>query len=892
MKILPITTHKDEIVKAVRANDVTIIVGETGSGKSTQVPQYLAEIYDQVIVTEPRIMAAKTLARRVSDEMGVVLGDDVGYRTGYDKCDSQNSKILFCTDGLQLIRTITQSKNNANNVLIIDEIHEWNNNMEALAAWCKYMLDKWNTKVVIMSATVDAEALKNYYGGKVSVIKVPGNLYEVSFEERNECEFVSTILEKVYEGKNVLAFVSGKKEINDTIKELMDNFKLNQTAVKVFPLHGELEWEEQSKCFDSYDVPKVIVATNVAQTSVTIPDINVVVDTGKAKITIARNGIEGLFEVNISQADCLQRKGRAGRVQNGEYILCSDVCFEYRDRYMAPEIQRSILDRVVLQLAVAGIDAEKLEFFHQPKKSAIQIAKNELYTLGALDLECNVTELGHKMVKMPVSVQLARMIVEAEKFGVTEDVMTIAAIIEMGGLLSKDGSYSNFTSESRSDLLAELDVWNKISELGWIDFKEYGINKKTFFRIKEHIKKLKEALGDIVEISSSNNREGILRSCLSGMVSNIFTRDCWEEYVDSDGNTRRLDKKSCVSGYSYGSNLECVVGTPRTIEFNGRWGEKRRLELISFVTAFDKQYLLELCPEQITSETEIIGYNPEKDAVELYRTRYFRRLRIDGETIYDKNHPSYEALKNDYEFRERGYRSVTKEDVVENVVNVCGKKFDVFSNAYPRYYYINVDVDTLYSGEDTAVQLKNGEYLYFKYTCQFGSFKYQNLLTLRNAVEMRRVESEVWKKTDYYSGMKSKTLKDVMNQMDALGEVIVTYKNGGNSDEPVIRYGCIRLSGKTVSFDLRKEKGSAEEDTKEALQFLFKKEVETRYPVGRFSSMTGKKKKKLTPEENEMKMEFDSLVRELLRELRIDNVEESLEFLEEFFQEMMAKKTK
>lgn len=892
MKILPITTHKDEIVKAVRANDVTIIVGETGSGKSTQVPQYLSEIYDQVIVTEPRIMAAKTLARRVSDEMGVVLGDEVGYRTGYDKCDSANSKILFCTDGLQLIRTITQSKNTANNVLIIDEIHEWNNNMEALAAWCKYMLDKWNTKVVIMSATVDAESLKNYYGGKVSVIEVPGNLYEVSFEERSECEFISTILEKVYEGKNVLAFVSGKKEISDTIKKLMDNFKLNQTAVKVFPLHGELDWEEQSKCFDSYDVPKVIVATNVAQTSVTIPDINIVVDTGKAKITIARNGIEGLFEVNISQADCLQRKGRAGRVQNGEYILCSDVCFEYRDRYMAPEIQRSILDRVVLQLAVAGIDAEKLEFFHQPKKSAIQIAKNELYNLGALDLECHVTELGHKMVKMPVSVQLARMIVEAEKFGVTEDVMTIAAIVEMGGLLSKEGSYSNFTSESRSDLLAELDVWNKISQLGWIDFKEYGINKKSFFRIKEHIKKLKEALYDIVEISSSNDRDGIVRSCLSGMVSNIFTRDYLDEFVDDDGNTRKLDRKSCLSGGSFGSSLECVVGTPRTIEFNGRYGEKRRLELISFATAFDKKYLLELCPEQITSETEIIGYDPDEDAVKLFRSRYFRRLRIDSETVFDKNHPSYEALKNDYEFRQRGYMHVTEEETVEAVVNVCGKFFDVFKNSYPRYYFINVDRDTLYNGDATNLQLKNGEYLYFKYTCEYGSFKYQNLLALRNGVELRRIENEVYKKTSYYSGMRSKTLKDVMSQIDALGEVIITYRNGGNSDEAVVRYGCISLSRKSVFFDLRKSKEDAEEDTKEALQFLFKKEVDSRYPVGRFSSMTGKKKKKLTPEENEMKMEFDSLVGELLRELRIDNVEESLEFLEEFFQEMMAKKTK
>ena len=182
--LLPIADYRDDIVEAVNNHSFTIVSAETGSGKSTQIPQYLADYYSQIVVTEPRIMAAKTLAKRVAEEMEVTLGHEVGYRTAYDKCSSPTSNILYCTDGLQLIRTIFSEDNKTEKVLIIDEVHEWNLNIEILIAWCKFMHKKWNTKVVIMSATLDVDELANFFAEDVAVLKIPGILYDVS---QNAC---------------------------------------------------------------------------------------------------------------------------------------------------------------------------------------------------------------------------------------------------------------------------------------------------------------------------------------------------------------------------------------------------------------------------------------------------------------------------------------------------------------------------------------------------------------------------------------------------------------------------------------------------------------------------------------------------------------------------------
>lgn len=633
--LLPITNYKEEIIKAVNNHSFTIISAETGSGKSTQIPQYLANFYSQVIVTEPRVMAAKSLAKRVSEEMCITLGQEVGYRTSYDKCSSPNSKILYCTDGLQLVKTIFSENTNAENVLMIDEVHEWNLNIETLIAWCKFMYKKWNTKVVIMSATLDAGKLANFFGTDSIVLNIPGTLYNVKVEERSSSAFLNTIKENIIHKKNILVFVSGKKEINKVIQELH-----NEDAT-LLPLHGELDWDDQKKCFEHYSNSKVIVATNVAQTSLTIPDIDVVVDKGEAKISIAKDGIQGLFLKDISLADIAQRKGRAGRTKAGKYFLCSDKPMKYRDKYSTPGIQTSILDRVVLQLAVAGLDAEKLQFFHQPDIQAILTAKKELSVIGALSGN-QVTELGYKIVKFPVAVQLARMIVESEKYGVTDQVLTIAAILEIGGLLTSEGHYKKFTKENSSDLLAELDVWEFINNLQCIDFKKLGIKKRNFFKIKDHIKKLNEVLYGIVEIKHNDDREAILKSCLCGLVSNIYIKD-FDKYINENGTEAKLDNNSCLH-----SSSQIIIGIPHKVECIARYGWKKTINFVKFASEIDVKTLFELVPNSISEETRL-NYSKDMDSVKITTSKIFAGIVVDTKISYDKNHPKYIELKRNYE---------------------------------------------------------------------------------------------------------------------------------------------------------------------------------------------------------------------------------------------------
>lgn len=870
--LLPIANYKNEIINAVRKHSFTIISAETGSGKSTQVAQYLKDFFSQIVITEPRIMASKTLAKRVANEMNVTLGKEIGYNTAYDKCYSLTSNILYCTDGLQLIRTIFSEDNETEKVLIIDEVHEWNMNIETLVAWCKYMQGKWNTKVIIMSATLETGSLAQFLGEDVAVLNIPGNLYDVSFEERPECMLISTIRENINDGKNVLVFVPGKREIENVIE------KLQGTNATVLPLHGEMDWEEQKKCFDHYPNSKVIVATNVAQTSITIPDIDVVVDTGKARISIAEDGIQGIFLVDISCADIAQRKGRAGRTKNGKYILCSDTPMEFRDKYTIPEIQRSILDRVVLQLATCGLDAEKLQFYHQPDLDAIRMAKKELVAIGAIS-DNKVTEIGYKIVRIPLSVQVARMVIEAEKYGVTDQVITIAAIVEMGGLLTKAGEYYDFTSENKSDLLAEFDVWKSINKIAKIDFEKLGIKKKSFFKIKEHIKKLKEALYGIIEITSNEkDREAIVKSCLCGLVSHIYVKDC-DNYYDEDGTELQLDRNSCISYYS-----QLIIGIPKTIQFIDRYGRTNSLSLVSFASKIDVKTLFMLVPNKIIEEKSL-RYSQTMDTVEITIKRSFAGFLVDTETKFDKDHPKYAELKAEYEANlNRGNTSNYRQEVIV----IDGKQFKVYYDFWDKREVVYLDNETLFTTNVKEVFLDSGEKVYFSSNSLINR-KETNITALRNAVENKRIFRIREEKEREYANIKINGLEDVIKNTKRIGEIELTMNNGGYGDRPILVYGYIKRNIKTVSFRIGDDEEAAKSDTLEALQFLFLKESRKRYEDRKFSHQGGKKKKiRLTESEKKLKDDFESFVNDVLRELTLENIQDNLEIIEEYYQDLMS----
>lgn len=857
---LPINVYKDKIISTVLASAFTIVLAETGTGKSTQVPQMISKYYKQVVVTEPRVMAAKTLAMRIAEETGKTLGEEVGYKTAYDKCAKEDSNILFCTDGLQLIRTIFSKDTLSENVLIIDELHEWNNNMEELVAWSKFMYQKWNTKVVLMSATLDAEKLSRFYGKDVSTVYVPGRTYDVTVQERTSWQFVDTIKEKIAENKNILVFVPGKKEIDETIRELK-----NENAT-VLPLHGELDWEDQKKCFASYNNPKVIVSTNIAQTSLTIPDIDVVVDTGVARVKRAVNGVEGLHIEHISQAEIEQRKGRAGRTKNGEYILCSDCPISQRPEYPTPEIQRSLLDKTVLQMASVGLDAETIEFFHQPKKEEIIRAKEELKLYGALDSEGRTTKIGEKMVRIPVSAKLARMIVEAEKYGVTEQVITISAIVEMGGLLAKGGSYCEYTKECDSDLLAELDVWNKINSIKNIDFKEMRINKKAFFRIKEHIKKLKEALHGSIEMQSANDRDGIVKACISGLRSNIYVNQ-WRDLFDKEGNRRVLNNRSCLMA-TFERPIKIIVGIPYTLE--GKYGE---FDVVSFASKIDFKTLLEIAPDSLMTETEE-EFEPYKKAVKVVTRKYFGYMLVDSSEELYYDHPMYEKLKREFEAQNPYPR--------QNEIEINYRVYEVYYD-YQGKPSVYVYTDELMEMEEDRVCLANGETVKIIVTGRLNQFSSYSIRELKSLIKQNDIREKTVMLRNNYSKLQAKKLRDVIMHKDKIGAITQEFKYSA----PTTVYGYVYLKKGMVIFGITEFEDEAKDETQQVLLHLFKAEVEDKYRPGVFSHAKGKKRKVLTNAEMELKADFDAFVKDVTSELTLENAEESLKMLEEYYQELM-----
>ncbi len=903
--LLPVSSFKSQIQKAVLEHKYTLISSEAGGGKSTLVPQYLMNSFKKVIVTNPRVISAITLAQYVEEEMGVVLGEAVGYRTGYYKCASRDTVIEYCTDGLQLIRAIFSEDTDTEKVLIIDEVHEWTSQTEALVAWCKLVADEWNTKVVIMSATMETEEIATYLGKDTCIINVPGKTYNVITELRSKWDFEKTIREEIALGHNVLAFVAKKSQVRDMIE------KLEGENAEILPLHGELEYHEQRRCFYNYPRPKVIISTPIAQTSVTIPGIDTVVDTGKAVIPTAKNGVMFFDELDVSQADLKQRMKRAGRTKDGKYILCSNVSFEDRREYPVPEIQRSFLDQTVLQFASMRIDAEKMEFFHQPALEQIIEAKKKLKTLGCMNDDGEVTEIGHKVAQIPMPTDKARMIVEAEKYGVTAQVATICAIIDMGGLLQKNkkigvGSYQTFTKESESDLLAELDVWNKLNELDEQskltrdEFKRLGINRYNYYQAKKHLQRICAALDidGVIESTSKSDRDAIIKSVLAGMPE-IYVQSIWtsNEYLTTGGFRRKLDNKSCVS------QKEFLVGYPITVTGKDRFGFDTEFYLLTFATIVPEEIILERFAGELEYRTDT-KYDPAQDAVKVTVITYYNDRFVTENVSFEHDHPEYQELKAKYEEQLRREaeeqmwqeeqrkrqeeRRVKEARIAAKQQKICldGKQFSIGYDRVTEMPYIHMRQEDAFAIKENEIVLDNGEIATI--IDYFTSRKFKNLDAFRKFSEAESIkEAKNWIRIRCKGSIdsirafiyRSHMLKEYSETVNCMGETI--------SFEPI--YVCARLSGNNVRLVIEEDKAVADASTQEALEYIFKAEFEREYPASKFSHQTGKRKKFLTDSEKSMKLEFDSLVRELACGLTIENLEENAQFLKEYYHEMMSR---
>lgn len=695
-KELPIADYHEQIVDAVDSSQAVVITAETGAGKSTQVPQMLAEAGYRVVMTQPRVVAARSVAERIQDEITEKMGDDfrdfVGYRTARERGDSPDNQILVVTDGLQLVRELSGSGVSEKQVLALDEVHEWNENMEVLAAWAKHrMQEDENFKVVVMSATMETGKLARYFAEDkrdVPTVEVPGRTYEVKKSEGGSV--TAKAIEFARAGKNTLVFVPGKGEIDQVVKSI-ENAQIHNATV--LPLHGQMEKGEQRKVFQSYDGVKIVVATNVAETSITIDDIDAVVDSGLERQNEVRNGVEGLYLRPISQANCLQRAGRAGRTKEGEYVLAQldgqrFVPMAGRDAYGTPEILRTRLDGMVLRLAKAELDAEELDFYHQPNKNEITAAKSRLQKLGALDEDGSITKIGRAMERMPVESHYARMMVEARKYKDPELQTQLAALLavqEVGGICQfgtrnkpcDERWRSLITSrEKDSDPIKQLEVFIAAQKMSNKERRDHDIYGKDFSRATDVLRQLRRAEKlpqQELAVPGDEQRQQLVKCIIAGMVDNLYTRQD-SEFYDADGNYCELNNRSIISASKF------IVGTPFDLQITTRRGPMT-LHLIESVTNVPSvEVLREIAPQ-------------------LFRDKYL------GLTLGD-DHKVYDSFEEQFNGSSVGTRHEMAAPSEERRQFIAQRLAD--AQGYKLTYSVNSEIKELRSKSGVNIPLISG----------------------------------------------------------------------------------------------------------------------------------------------------------------------------------------
>ncbi|WP_035845464.1 ATP-dependent RNA helicase HrpA [Kitasatospora azatica] len=499
---LPVSQKKDEILAAIRDHQVVIVAGETGSGKTTQIPKICLElgrgIKGLVGHTQPRRIAARTVAERVAEELRTPLGEAVGWKVRFTDQVGQDTLVKLMTDGILLAEIQTDRELRQYDTLIIDEAHERSLNIDFILGYVKQLLPRRpDLKVVITSATIDPERFARHFGD-APIVEVSGRTYPVEVRyrpmveegdgeegdenidrDRDQIQAICEAAEELQaEGPgDILVFLSGEREIRDTADALN---KLKLKFTEVLPLYARLSSAEQHKVFQRSNSRRIVLATNVAETSLTVPGIKYVIDPGTARISrySHRTKVQRLPIEAISQASANQRKGRCGRTSDGICIrLYSEEDFLARPEFTDAEILRTNLASVILQMTAAGLgDIAAFPFLDPPDSRNIKDGVNLLHELGALDPEekdprKRLTQLGRKLAQLPVDPRLARMVLEADKNGCVRDVMVIAAALSIQDPRERptekrqaaDERHRRFSSET-SDFLSYLAMWRYVRE--------------------------------------------------------------------------------------------------------------------------------------------------------------------------------------------------------------------------------------------------------------------------------------------------------------------------------------------------------------------------------------------------------------------------------------------
>lgn len=495
---LPVSARKDELLEAIRDNQVVVVAGETGSGKTTQLPKICLElgrgVRGAIAHTQPRRLAARTVAERIAEELDVPLGDAVGYAVRFNDKTSESTLVRLVTDGLLLAQIQRDPLLRRYDTIIVDEAHERSLNIDFLLGCIKRILPRRpELKLIITSATIDPQRFSRHFGD-APIVEVSGRTYPVevryrplslpdaegedgargeSGDDRDQIDAIGDAVQELRrESKgDVLVFLSGEREIRDTADALSGRFG---DRLDVLPLYARLATAEQQRVFRPHSKQRVVLATNVAETSLTVPGIRYVVDPGSARISrySARLKVQRLPIEAVSQASADQRKGRCGRQSDGICIrLYSEEEFEARPRFTDPEILRTNLASVILQMAALGLGAiEQFPFLEPPDRRQIRDGVLLLQELGALE-EGELTPLGRKLAQLPVDPRLGRMVLEADRLHCAEEAIVIAAALSIQDPRERpsehqaqaDQAHARFKDDD-SDFTAFLSLWRYLRE--------------------------------------------------------------------------------------------------------------------------------------------------------------------------------------------------------------------------------------------------------------------------------------------------------------------------------------------------------------------------------------------------------------------------------------------
>ncbi|MFI0258553.1 ATP-dependent RNA helicase HrpA [Streptomyces sp. NPDC017056] len=582
---LPVSQKKDEILEAIRDNQVVIVAGETGSGKTTQIPKICLElgrgVRGLIGHTQPRRIAARTVAERVAEELRTPLGEAVGWKVRFTDQVGSDTLVKLMTDGILLAEIQTDRELRQYDTIIIDEAHERSLNIDFILGYLAQLLPRRpDLKVVITSATIDPERFARHFGSFASVpaeggggdggdaapsapiVEVSGRTYPVEVRYRplleeggtdSDRDQITAICDAVDELQaegpgDVLVFLSGEREIRDTADALN---KKNLPATEVLPLYARLSHAEQHRVFQRHTGRRIVLATNVAETSLTVPGIRYVIDPGMARISrySYRTKVQRLPIEPVSQASANQRKGRCGRTSDGICIrLYSEDDFLARPEFTDAEILRTNLASVILQMTAAGLgDIEKFPFIDPPDRRNIKDGVDLLHELGAIDPKQKdpkkrLTQLGRKLSQLPVDPRLARMVLEADRNGCVREVMVIAAALSIQDPRERpsdkqqqaDQQHARFKDET-SDFLAYLNLWRYVREqqkaLSSSAFRRMCRSEfLNYLRIREwqdiysQLRTVAKTMG--VHLSEQDAApEHIHTSLLSGLLSHIGLKD-------------------------------------------------------------------------------------------------------------------------------------------------------------------------------------------------------------------------------------------------------------------------------------------------------------------------------------------------------------------------------